>query len=298
MKFQADPSFCPNGILPHNSAVISLPPGGAFLPRASILKKTPKQFRKLFLSQKTSDKVSLVENRHLNLLEGGGLVSNDTLPKEVHLLMANFLSGTAYKIPAVPLISQFVTFVQQGLSSLDEVLLKYISPVYNCCPLRVREYKNGKREVLKNTSHPVYDKWDSLLKRSHSDPAYSTTRVAFSWKGFYMPKGKICSIRDKYAFFTFAYSTDLLLGALPLWPLDSSAQFQFDRKDPMRHYTIDNVRWLGKSDTVANKPSTGNEKGTYFKSTKDVVRLLHSCERANILTMEIIGALSKGYGSS
>jgi hypothetical protein len=297
LQFPAHPSFCPNGILPYNSAVISLPPGGAFPPRASILKKTPKQFRKLFLSQKTSNKVSLVENKHLSLSEGGGLISDNTLPKEVYLLLAKFLHSTAYKTPAVPLISQFLTFMQQGLSSLDEVLLKYNSPVYNCCPLRVRDYKNGKREVLKNTSHPVYDKWDSLLKRIHSDPAYSTTRLTFNWKGFYMPKGKICSIRDKYTFFAFAYSTDLLLGALPLWPLDTSARFQLDRKDPMRHYTIDNIRWLGKSDNVANKPSTGKEGGTYFKNTKDVVRLLHSCERANILTMEILGALSKGYGS-
>lgn len=90
---------------------------------------------------------------------------------------------------------------------------------------------------------------------------------------------------------------DLFLGALPLWPLDMSSQFQLDRKDPMRHYTIDNVRWLNKSDNVANKPLSGKQNGSLFKSTKDVVRLLHSCERANILMMEMLGALSKGYGT-
>jgi hypothetical protein len=66
----------------------------------------------------------------------------------------------------------------------------------------------------------------------------------------------------------------------------------------MRHYTIDNERWLGKQDNVANKPSHGKDKGTLFKSTKDVVRLLHSCERANVLSMEILGALTKGYGAN
>lgn len=180
LKFPTDPSFCPNGTMPHNSAVISLPPGGAFPPRASILKKTPRQFRKLFLSQQASDRVSLNENKQLNLKDGGGLVQEDALPKEVHILLANFMNSTIYKNPAVPLISQFLTYLQQGLSSLDEVLLKYLSPIYNCCPLRVREYKNGKREVLKNTNHPAYDKWDSLLKRVHSDPAYSTTRITFA----------------------------------------------------------------------------------------------------------------------
>jgi hypothetical protein len=65
----------------------------------------------------------------------------------------------------------------------------------------------------------------------------------------------------------------------------------------MRHYTTDNVRWLEKSDNVANKLSHGKDKGTFFESTKDVVRLLHSCERANVLSMEILGALTKGYGT-
>jgi hypothetical protein len=65
----------------------------------------------------------------------------------------------------------------------------------------------------------------------------------------------------------------------------------------MRHYTLNNIRWLNKSDNVANKPSNGRENGSLFKNTKDVVRLLHSCERANIVTMEILGALSKGYGT-
>jgi hypothetical protein len=65
----------------------------------------------------------------------------------------------------------------------------------------------------------------------------------------------------------------------------------------MRHYTLDNVRWLGKSDNVANKPSNGKASNSFFKSTKDVVRLLHNCERANILQMEMLSALTKGYGT-
>lgn len=44
----------------------------------------------------------------------------------------------------------------------------------------------------------------------------ATTRITFPWKGFYMPKGKVSNIRDKYDFFAFVYSIDLFLGALPL----------------------------------------------------------------------------------
>jgi hypothetical protein len=156
LKFHTDPSFCPNGIMPHNSAVISLPPGGAFPPRASILKKTPRQFRKLFLSQQSPQLVSLTENKHLNLKEGGGLLQDDPLPKEVHVLLANVLTSTAYKNPTVPLISQFLTYLQQGLVSLDDILLKYSSPVYNCCPLRVREYKRRRSTAtqLQTCKHP------------------------------------------------------------------------------------------------------------------------------------------------
>lgn len=159
-------------------------------------------------------------------------------------------------------------------------------------------YKNGKREVKKNKDHPAYEKWDSLISRTHFDEAYATTRIAFPWKGYYMPKGKISNLRDKYAFFAFAYSTDLILGALPLWPLEYASQFQLDRRDPMRHYTLDNVRWLGRSDNMASKPSNGRSEGTLFQSTKDVKRLLSACEKTNSFTLELPGALSKGYGSA
>jgi hypothetical protein len=195
----------------------------------------------MFLAQNGSQRVSSTAIPHFNLKEGGGLFSDDRLPKEVHDLLFRFTNGTIHKNPSVPLVSQFLTYLQNGLVTLDEVLLRYKSLVYNACPLKIRTYKNGKREVLKITAHPVYDKWDSLLRRTQFDEAYATTRVAFSWKGFYLPKGKVCSLRDKYSFFAFVYSTDLFLGSLPLWPLDMSSQFQLDRKDPMRHYTLDNI---------------------------------------------------------
>jgi hypothetical protein len=297
MKYSADPSFCVDGVLDSNSSVVSLPTGGAFPPRASVLKQVPRKFRKMFLSRKAAGQVSSIQNSALNLNEGGGLLLSDDLPPVLHTLLCKFVHSNAFKNPAVPLVSQFLTYLQNGLTSLDEILLKYTSPVYNQCPLRVRLFKNGKKEILKNTLHPAYDKWDSLIKRTQFDDPYATTRIAFSWKGFYHPKAKVVNLRDKYAFFAFAYATDLFLGALPLWPLDMSFQFQLDRKDPMRHYTIDNIRWLNRSDNMANRPSHGREKGTCFKSTKDVVRLLHSCERANIVMTEMLGALTKGYGS-
>jgi hypothetical protein len=44
MKYPTDPSFCLNEVLDSASSVVSLPPGGAFAPKASVLKKTPRRF--------------------------------------------------------------------------------------------------------------------------------------------------------------------------------------------------------------------------------------------------------------
>jgi hypothetical protein len=73
MKFQADPSFCKDGILNSNSTVVSLPPGGAYPPRASIIKQMPRKLRKIFHLLKGSAQVSNTSNKHLNLKLGGGL---------------------------------------------------------------------------------------------------------------------------------------------------------------------------------------------------------------------------------
>lgn len=296
-RFPTDPSFCIEGIHNHASSVVGLSPGGAFAPRASILNKTPRKFWKLFFVQNGSRNTSTVQNSSLCLGSDGGLDTSEELPTEVHLLMSIFAQGDLYKNPLVSLLSQFVQYMQNGLTDLDDRLLQYSSLVYNICPLRVRSFLNGKRLVIKNTNHPAYEKWNSLISRTHHDPAYATTRITFPWKGFYLPKGKVSNVRDKYAFFAFAYSLDLFLGALPLWLTKFSSEFQLDRKDPMRHYTLDNVRWLSKSDNMAHKPSTGQEKGSLFKNTKDVVKLLHACQRSNTVFTEVLGSLTKGYGN-
>jgi hypothetical protein len=218
MLFPTDLSFCSDGIHDNASTVASLSTEGAFAPRASALKKTPKKFHKLFFSQASSKKTNNVQNSSLNLRNGGGLDTSENLPSEVHALMAKFTSNDMYKNPSVPLLSQFIQYVQNGLTELDEALLTYASPVYKSCPFKVRSYLNGKKLVVKNTEHPLHDKWDSLISRTHHDPAYATTTITFSWKGFYMPKGKVSNVRDGYAFFAFVYSIDLFLGALPLWP--------------------------------------------------------------------------------
>jgi hypothetical protein len=186
-----------------------------------------------------------------------------------------------YKNPTVSLASQFVSYFQNGLTDLNAVLLRYQSPVYQTCPLKLREFKNDRKEIKKNKDHPAFEKWDSLISRTHFDKAYAKTRVTFPWKGFYLPGGHVLNHRDKYAFFAFAYATDLTLGALPLWPLDASAQFQLDKKDPLRHYTSDNVRRLERSDNIANKPSL---KRTQAHSLK--VRKMWSkfCVPANEIT--------------
>jgi hypothetical protein len=191
-----------------------------------------------------------------------------------------------------------MSYIQNGLTELDLVLLNYKSPVYNACPLKLRTFKNGRKEVIKNTSHPVHEKRDSLISRTHFDNAYATTRITFPWKGFYMPGGHVLSHRDKYAFFSFVYVTDLTLGALPLWPTDASAQFQLDRKDPLRHYTLNNVRWLERSDNMANKPAFRKDSDTYVKTTKDVFRIPKACKRNNLVCTKMIGALMKGYGTA
>jgi hypothetical protein len=191
-----------------------------------------------------------------------------------------------------------VSYIQNALTDLDAILLRYSSPVYNSCPLKLREYKNGRKEIVKNTKHPAFKKWDSLISRTHFNKAYATTRVTFPWKGSYLPGGHVLNHRDKYGFFAFVYATDLTLGALPLWPLDASAQFQLDRKDPLRHYTLDNIRWLERSDNMASKPAFTKTQGTFIRNTKDVVKILKAGDRNNNVCTEMLGELMKGYGTA
>jgi hypothetical protein len=279
MSFKVDTDFCRDGNFQHFSSTISLPPGMSHPPRMSVLRKLPKQFRNLFIGQMTSLQVSSVQNSALAFRQNGGLDFDDFLPAEVHTLLNSFIYSSAFKNPTIPLISQFISYIQGSLLDLDFQLLEYRSPVYGKSPFKLQATKKGKQTVLNNTTHPLYEKWDALQKRVHSDKEYSTTRLTFPWKGFYCPSA-LSSIRNKYAFFSFVYCMDLFLGALPLWPLDTSSNFQLDRKDPMRHYTLDNVRWLNKPDNVANKPSTGAHSKSDFNKRKDVVKLLHNCERS------------------
>lgn len=80
--------------------------------------------------------------------------------------------------------------------------------------------------------------------------------------------------------------------------MDALARFQLDRKDPLRHYTLDNVRWLERPNNMANKPAFTRNPGTFIKSTKDVVKILKACERNNKVCTEMLGALMKGYGTT
>jgi hypothetical protein len=98
----------------------------------------------MFLAQKGSQRVSSAANPHLNLKEGGGLFNDDRLPKEVHNLLFQFTNDTMHKNASVTLVLQFLTYLQNGLVTLNEVLLRYKSPVYNACPLKIRTYKNEK----------------------------------------------------------------------------------------------------------------------------------------------------------
>jgi hypothetical protein len=82
MQFPTDPSFCKDRIFDNSSSVISLPPGGALAPRASVLKKTPKRFGKLFYTQTSSKTTTNVPNATLSQKQGGGLNRTESLPSE------------------------------------------------------------------------------------------------------------------------------------------------------------------------------------------------------------------------
>jgi hypothetical protein len=102
-----------------------------------------------------------------------------------------------------------------------------------------------------------------------------------------------CSAPDKYAWFSFAYTCDLLLGPLPLFPTEAHRQFQLDRIDTIRHYTIDNVRWLSKSDNIANKPPGRSPyiQDAHFSKT-DLVRIMYSIERTQLQLIQLMSIQS------
>jgi hypothetical protein len=90
MRYPTDPSFCQNRSLDSAASVVTLPPGGAVAPRASVLKHTPRKFRKIFLAQQASQQVTETANASLSIASGGGLSEKETLPSEVHVLLARF----------------------------------------------------------------------------------------------------------------------------------------------------------------------------------------------------------------
>jgi hypothetical protein len=112
-----------------------------------------------------------------------------------------------------------------------------------------------------NTKHPLHEKWTYLLQRLFAaGQGYDTTRVTFSWKGFYLPG--LTSGKDKYAWCSFVYMVDLFLGPTHGYPNeDIYPLYQIDRVDSSRHYTLDNIRWLDKADNIANKlPGGAHQK--------------------------------------
>jgi hypothetical protein len=100
----------------------------------------------------------------------------------------------------------------------------------------------------------------------------------------------VFSTRDKYACFSFVYACDLLLDPLPLFPKEAHRQFQLDRIGTSRHYTIDNIRWLSKSDNIANKPpgKTRLEDARFTKT--DLVRIMYSIERNQLQLTQMLAA--------
>lgn len=102
MKFLADPSSCKDGKLDANSSVVSMPPGGAFPPRASVVKKFPPKLRHIFTLQQGSQLVSNTGNKNLGYKPGGGLLLDDKLPSAVHTLLCYLQTVTATRIRQSP----------------------------------------------------------------------------------------------------------------------------------------------------------------------------------------------------
>jgi hypothetical protein len=114
IRFPTDPSFCLNGVMDTASSVVSISPGGAFPPKAWILKKTPKRFRRAFFAQSASQTVTDIANASLSLKKGGGLSVNEPLPSEVHNMLGNFCHGEFFKNPSVPFAPQIVSYIQNA----------------------------------------------------------------------------------------------------------------------------------------------------------------------------------------
>lgn len=208
----------------------------------------------LFFSATDGPRVSDTRNRDF-ATDTSGLASFRIPEVAIKLVHQIGLSNT-FLSTSTNLTQQIVIYFQHKLRDLDECLLKYISPIYNA-PVFLKKTikKTGFIEVVKNSKHPLFDKWYNLVSRCFDkSEAYSTTRLTFPWRGFCWLGSRVFSTRDKYAWFSFAYTCDLLLGPLPLFPREAHKQFQLDRIDTTRHYTIDNVGWLSKSDNIANKP--------------------------------------------
>jgi hypothetical protein len=116
-------------------------------------------------------------------------------------------SSNMFLSTSTNLTQQIVTYLQHELRELDECLLKYTSPIYNE-PLFLKKVikKTKFTEAIKNSKHPLFDKWYNLVSRCFDkNEAYSTTRLTFPWRGFCWPGSRVFSTRDKYAWFSFAY---------------------------------------------------------------------------------------------
>jgi hypothetical protein len=47
---------------------------------------------------------------------------------------------------------------------------------------------------------------------------------------------------------------------------------------------------------MANKPSLGKDNASFVKTTRDV-RRINTCKRNNLVYIEMLGTLMKGYGT-
>jgi hypothetical protein len=149
MSFKVDTDFCRDGNFQHFSSTISLPLGMSHPPRMSVLRKLPKQFRNLFIGQTASLQVSSVQNSALAFRQNGGLDLDDFLPAEVHTLLNSFIYSSAFKNPTIPLISQFISYIQGSLLDLDFQLLEYRSPVYGKSPFKLQPPRKANRRCSK-----------------------------------------------------------------------------------------------------------------------------------------------------
>lgn len=134
--------------------------GSAHPPRAAILKKQPREFIELFTQTDAGPRVSFASNWALPADCDVQSLGISKVPHSVFKLIDEFIQAPdVYINPQIPLIQQISIWLQIELKELDEVLVRYVSPIYNEPVFKQRTIQRTCIvKIEKNTQHPPHDK--------------------------------------------------------------------------------------------------------------------------------------------